>query len=187
MFWTPESQAMPARPSQSSVLAITTSGSHWVGTQWAVAKVLTEPGSRSDQPLRNSCPNRRWKYVSKFASGTARALTSAASVPTRISVGSARSRRKLSRSGSGVTSATTSCSSGLTDCVTALILLGDRVPLDAEGPGVDSHVVPGRVVDGGGQLHRVDLALPQVCLRDERRALLVGRELHLRRQPGGAT
>ena len=52
---------MPARPSQSSTLAITISGSHCVGTQCAVANVLTVPGSRSDQPDRSSWPNRRWK------------------------------------------------------------------------------------------------------------------------------
>ncbi len=50
----PESQATPAIPNQSSVLAITTSESHWVGTQSAVANVLTLPGWRSDHPCRNS-------------------------------------------------------------------------------------------------------------------------------------
>ena len=57
----PDSQATPARPNRSSVLAITISDSHCVGTQSAVANVLTLPGWRSDQPCRNSCPKRRWK------------------------------------------------------------------------------------------------------------------------------
>ena len=42
--WTPQSQATPASPNHSSLRAITTSGSHWVGSHCAVAYVLTEPG-----------------------------------------------------------------------------------------------------------------------------------------------
>ena len=44
-----ESHATPASPNQSPDFAITISGSHCVGSQCAVAKVLTEPGCRSDQ------------------------------------------------------------------------------------------------------------------------------------------
>ena len=59
--WRPNSQATPARPNHYSVCAITTSESHCVGSQSAVAKVLTEPGCRNDQWCRNSEPKRRWK------------------------------------------------------------------------------------------------------------------------------
>ena len=58
----PDSQATPASPNQSSTWAITTCGSHWVGTQSLVPNVVTLPGSVSDQlPVRNSWPKRRWK------------------------------------------------------------------------------------------------------------------------------
>jgi hypothetical protein len=58
----PDSQATPGSPNHSSTCAITTCGSHWVGTQSAVANVLTEPGWRSGHaPVRNSWPKRRWK------------------------------------------------------------------------------------------------------------------------------
>jgi len=46
---TPNSQATPASPKVCSSQAITISGSHWVGSHDAVAKVLTEPGCQSDQ------------------------------------------------------------------------------------------------------------------------------------------
>ena len=57
----PNSQATPARPKDCSSLAITISGSHWVGSHDDVANELTEPGCHSDQWSRNSAPKRRWK------------------------------------------------------------------------------------------------------------------------------
>ena len=58
---TPNSQATPASPKACSSLAITTSGSHCVGSHEEVANELTEPGCHNDQWCRNSAPKRRWK------------------------------------------------------------------------------------------------------------------------------
>src|SRR4029079_9163612 len=71
--------ATPASPNQSSNLAMTISGSHWVGTQCAVACDVTEPGSRSDQLSRDSRPKRRWEQVCGLLSGPAKSITATSS------------------------------------------------------------------------------------------------------------